>query len=175
MKIENNKVVSLTYDLYIKEDDTESLVESTTPEEPLVFLYGVGQMLPKFEEHLIGLSSGDLYEFQLTAEDAYGEYNDEAITKLPKEMFQGAELPEEGSMLPLQDESGHHFQGQVLAIEEDVVVVDLNHPMAGQNLRFKGQIQDVRDASAEELQHGHVHGQGGHEDSEDEETEEGGI
>jgi len=163
MKIEPNKVVSLTYDLYTKEeDDSESLVESTTVEEPLVFLYGAGQMLPKFEEHLSGLIVGDNYEFELSAEDAYGEYNDEAVTKLPKSMFEVNELPEEGSMLPLQDESGHHFQGQVLAIEEDVVVVDLNHPMAGQELRFKGQITNVRDASAEELEHGHVHGEDGH-------------
>ena len=88
MKIESQHVVSLTYDLYVnQEDGTEALVESATQEQPLTFLYGAGQMLPKFEEHLSTLSTGDNFDFQLSAEDAYGEYNDEAVANLPKDMF----------------------------------------------------------------------------------------
>lgn len=162
MKIESQHVVSLTYDLYVnQEDGTEALVESATQEQPLTFLYGAGQMLPKFEEHLSTLSTGDNFDFKLTAEDAYGEYNDEAVANLPKEMFEGTDMPEVGAILPLQDNQGNRFQGQVVSVVEDSVIVDLNHPMAGQELHFKGQIINVRPANPEELSHGHAHGPGG--------------
>ena len=163
MKIEPQHVVSLTYDLYVKQEDgTEALVESATEEQPLTFLYGAGQMLPKFEENLSTLSTGDQYDFRLTAEDAYGQYDDEAVANLPKEMFKGTEIPEIGSVLPLQDNNGNHFQGQVVSVAEDSVIVDLNHPMAGQDLHFKGNIINVRPANPEELTHGHAHGPDGH-------------
>ena len=163
MKIQPKHVVSLTYDLYVKQDGgAEGLVESATEEQPLTFLFGAGQMLPKFEENLNTLSTGDLYEFRLSAEDAYGNYDDEAVASLPKEMFQGTDIPEIGSMLPLQDNHGNHFQGQVVSIAEDSVIVDLNHPMAGQELHFKGKIVNVRPATPEELSHGHAHGPDGH-------------
>jgi FKBP-type peptidyl-prolyl cis-trans isomerase SlyD len=163
MKIESQHVVSLTYDLYVnQEDGTEALVESATQEQPLTFLYGAGQMLPKFEEHLSTLSTGDSFDFKLTAEDAYGEYNDEAVANLPKEMFDGTDMPEVGSILPLQDNQGNRFQGQVVSVVEDSIIVDLNHPMAGQELHFKGGIINVRPANPEELSHGHAHGPDGH-------------
>jgi len=163
MKIESQHVVSLTYDLYVnQEDGTEALVESATQEQPLTFLYGAGQMLPKFEEHLSTLSTGDDFDFKLSAEDAYGEYNDEAVANLPKEMFDGTDIPEVGAVLPLQDNQGNRFQGQVVSVVEDSVIVDLNHPMAGQALHFKGGIINVRPANPEELSHGHAHGPDGH-------------
>ena len=163
MKIESQHVVSVTYDLYVDQDGTENLVESATEEQPLTFLFGVGQMLPKFEENLSALSTGDTYDFKLSAEDAYGEYDDEAVANLPKEMFSGADMPEIGSILPLQDNNGNRFQGQVVSVAEDAVVVDLNHPMAGQELHFKGNILNVRPATQEELSHGHAHGADGHQ------------
>jgi FKBP-type peptidyl-prolyl cis-trans isomerase SlyD len=163
MKIEPQHVVSLTYDLYVKQEDgTEALVESATTEQPLTFLYGAGQMLPKFEEHLSSLATGDTYDFQLSAGDAYGDYDEEAVANLPKEMFNGTDMPEIGSILPLQDNNGNHFQGQVVSVAEDAVLVDLNHPMAGQELHFKGDILNVRPATPEELSHGHAHGGDGH-------------
>src|ERR1700749_2929247 len=111
MKINPQHVVSLTYDLYVdQEDGSEALVESATEEQPLTFLYGAGQMLPKFEENLSTLSTGDAYDFRLSAEDAYGEYDEEAVATLPKDMFNGTDIPEIGSMLPLQDNHGNHFQ-----------------------------------------------------------------
>src|ERR1700710_343344 len=100
MKIEPKHVVSLTYDLYVDQNGTETLAESATQEQPLTFLFGAGQMLPKFEENLSSLSTGDTYEFRLSARDAYGEYDDEAVANLPKEMFQGQEIPEIGTILP---------------------------------------------------------------------------
>lgn len=163
MKIEPQHVVSLTYDLYVDQPDgAESLVESATEEQPLTFLFGVGQMLPKFEENLSTLSTNDTYDFKLTAEEAYGEHDEEAVANLPIEMFQGADLPQIGAILPLQDNQGNHFQGQVVSVAEDSVIVDLNHPMAGQPLHFKGKIINVRPATAEELAHGHAHGPDGH-------------
>ena len=163
MKIQPQHVVSLTYDLYVKkEDGTEGLQESATQEQPLTFLFGAGQMLPRFEEHLSELSTGDAYDFKLSATDAYGEYDDEAVTNLPIEMFTGADMPEVGTVLPLQDNNGNRFQGQVVSIAEDAVIVDLNHPMAGQELHFKGEIINVRPATEEELSHGHAHGADGH-------------
>jgi FKBP-type peptidyl-prolyl cis-trans isomerase SlyD len=162
MKIEPQHVVSLTYDLYVDQDGTETLVESATQEQPLTFLYGAGQMLPKFEENLSALSTGDNYDFQLSAQDAYGEYDEEAVANLPLEMFNGTDKPEIGSILPLQDNNGNRFQGQVVSVTEDSVLVDLNHPMAGQELHFKGNILNVRPATPEELSHGHAHGPDGH-------------
>ena len=163
MKIESQHVVSVTYDLYVDQDGTENLVESATQEQPLTFLFGVGQMLPRFEEHLSALSTGDTYDFKISAEDGYGEYDEEAVANLPKEMFDGAEVPEIGSILPLQDNNGNRFQGQVVSVAEDSVVVDLNHPMAGQELHFIGTILNVRPATPEELSHGHAHGADGHQ------------
>jgi len=162
MKIDNKQVVSVTYDLYVTEEGEKKHVESATTERPLVFLYGVGMMLPKFEEHLKGLTVGDDYSFTLSAKDAYGEYDEAAVANLPKEMFNEGGLPEIGSNLPLQDNNGNQFEGRVASIVEDAVLVDLNHPMAGHELHFNGTIQEVRPASEEELDHGHVHGEGGH-------------
>ena len=162
MKIAPNHVVSLTYDLYSPKDGTEALVESATQEQPLTFLFGVGQMLPKFEENLSTLSTGDNYDFTISAADGYGEHDENAVANLPKDMFNGADLPEIGSILPLQDNNGNRFQGQVVSIAEDSIIVDLNHPMAGQVLHFKGEILNVRPATPEELSHGHAHGPDGH-------------
>jgi len=163
MKIAPKHVVSLTYDLYVKDENgKEGLVESATEEQPLTFLFGAGQMLPKFEENLGPLSTGDQYDFQLAAGDAYGEYDEEAVANLPKDMFQGTDIPEIGSTLPLQDNNGNRFQGQVVSVAEDAVIVDLNHPMAGHDLHFKGNILNVRPATPEELSHGHAHGPDGH-------------
>lgn len=163
MEIKPQHVVSLTYDLYVNGNEgTEVLEESATEEQPLVFIYGAGMMLPKFEENLQGLSAGDAYEFRLSAEDAYGTYDEEAVASLPMDMFKDQDMPEIGSFLPLQDNHGNRFQGMVVSIAEDGVVVDLNHPMAGQDLHFKGNILEVRPATPEELDHGHVHGPDGH-------------
>jgi FKBP-type peptidyl-prolyl cis-trans isomerase SlyD len=163
MKIEPQHVVSLTYDLYVdQEDGTEALVESATTEQPLTFLFGAGQMLPKFEENLSSASTGDNYDFRLSPEDAYGIYDEEAVANLPIEMFNGNDLPQVGEVLPLQDNNGNHFQGQVVSVAEDSIIVDLNHPMAGQPLHFKGVILNVRPATPEELSHGHAHGADGH-------------
>lgn len=158
MIIQLNSVVALTYDLYTKENDQEVFVEKADEENPLVFLFGVGMMLPKFEENLAGLKTNDLYDFHLSAEDAYGLKDENAITELPLNMFGEMEMPEIGAILPLQDNEGNQFRARVNEISESAVVVDLNHPMAGQDLHFVGKIISVREATSDELAHGHAHG-----------------
>lgn len=162
MNIQPNSVVALTYDLYTKENTEEVFVEKADEQNPLVFLYGVGMMLPKFEENLQGLSAGDTYDFHLVAEDAYGSKDENAVAELPIDMFGEMEKPEIGSVLPLQDNDGNQFRAQVKAVSDSAVTVDLNHPMAGQDLHFSGTIISVREATAEELDHGHAHGADGH-------------
>jgi len=162
MIIQSNRVVALTYDLYTKESGQEVFVEKADEQNPLVFLFGVGMMLPKFEENLAGLNIGDLYDFYLTAEDAYGLKDENAITELPLDMFGEMEMPEVGSILPLQDNEGNQFRARVNELTESAVIVDLNHPMAGQDLHFIGKIISVRAATEEELAHGHAHGLDGH-------------
>ena len=137
MNIQPNSVVALTYDLYTTENGEEVFVEKATEEQPLVFLYGVGMMLPKFEENLSGLTQGASYDFHLAAVDAYGEKDASAVAELASEMFEGMDKPEIGSVLPLQDNQGNQFRAKVVSVSDENVTVDLNHPMAGQNLHFK--------------------------------------
>jgi FKBP-type peptidyl-prolyl cis-trans isomerase SlyD len=165
MTIKPNSVVALTYELHTTENGEKVFVEKATEENPLVFLYGVGMMLPKFEEYLNGLAAGATYGFELSAADGYGEKDLSAVTELPLDMFGDMEKPAVGAILPLQDNQGNQFRAVVTAISESVVTVDLNHPMAGKDLHFTGTILTVREATADELAHGHAHGidgQAGH-------------
>lgn len=164
MAIENNNVVTLNYTLHtIEENGEKTFVEQTTTDNPLTFLYGVGMMLPKFEENIGGLLVGDKTSFQLAAVDAYGERDDRAIAQLPADMFAEMGLPPVGEVLPLQDNQGNQFRAVVIEVTPEAVVADLNHPMAGKTLNFDIEILAVRPATAEELSHGHAHGVDGTE------------
>lgn len=166
MQIEKNTVVSLSYTL--KADNAEGeVIEVARETDPLVFLYGAGSMLPRFEEHLANLKSGDPFEFRLESADAYGDQDPNAIIDLDIEIFKidgktDEEMLTIGNIIPMRDSEGHMLQGRVLAVTPQAVTMDFNHPMAGQNLHFTGSILEVRQATAEEISHGHVHGHGGH-------------
>ena len=162
MNIEPKSVVALTYDLYTSENGEEVFIEKATEDNPLIFLYGQGVMLPKFEQNLSGLGPGDTYDFALKAEDAYGIVDEEAVANLPIDMFKEMDMPEIGSVLPLQDNQGNQFMARVTEINKESVNVDLNHALAGKDLRFTGKILKVRGATPDELSHGHVHGIDGH-------------
>ncbi len=163
MTIKPNTVVSLTYELHTTNAEGQQVfVEKADEQNALVFMYGTGMMLPKFEEHLAGLNAGDDYSFELTAEDGYGNIDPGAFADLPKEMFKEVDLPAVGDIIPLQDNEGNHFRAGVTGVHEDSISVDLNHPMAGKNLIFSGKILTVREATQEELAHGHAHGADGH-------------
>ncbi len=167
MQITNNTVVSLSYTL--KQDDANgAVIEVAKDSEPLVFIFGAGNMIPKFEENLSTLKSGDSFEFTLVSAEAYGEFEAEAIIDLDKEIFSvdGAvdqEMLAIGNVIPMRDNEGHMLQGKVISVTDEAVRMDFNHPMAGKNLHFSGMILSVREATADELNHGHVHGDGGHQ------------
>lgn len=166
MQIKKDTVVSLSY--VLKRDNAEGeIIEETREGDPLVFLYGNGQMLPKFEENLSTLSIGDKFEFTLASEDAYGELDQDAIIDLDKNIFMvdgkvDNDLLTVGNVIPMRDDQGHMLQGTVVSVSNDSVRMDFNHPMAGNVLHFTGKVLEVRDATTEELSHGHAHGPGGH-------------
>ena len=158
MKITANKSVSATYELFVdgeKEGELE-LMEKATAEKPLSFIYGVGMMLPKFEENLFGLSAGDNFDFVIGVDDAYGEYEDENVLDLDRSIFEiDGKLDEKmifaGNVVPLMDSEGNRLNAQVVEVTGTHVKVDLNHPLAGETLHFKGSVLEVRDASEKEL------------------------
>ena len=166
MQITKNTVVSLSY--VLKHDNAQGdIIEETRAGDPLVFLYGNGQMLPKFEEHLSTLKAGDGFEFTLTSDDAYGEVDQEAVIDLDKSIFEvdgkiDTEMLAVGNVIPMRDDQGHMLQGTVVSVGNDLVRMDFNHPMAGNVLHFTGKVIEVRAATEEELSHGHAHGAGGH-------------
>ena len=167
MQITKNTIVSLSY--VLKRDDANGeIIEETRAGDPLVFLYGNGQMLPKFEENLSTLKSGDGFEFTLAIDDAYGEMDQDAIIDLDKSIFMidgkaDDELLTVGYAIPMRDDQGHMLQVTVFSVGDEMVRMDFNHPMAGNMLHFKGNVIEVRQASDEELSHGHAHGAGGHQ------------
>jgi FKBP-type peptidyl-prolyl cis-trans isomerase SlyD len=166
MVIEKNKVVLCHYTLR-ESDAAGQMIESTEGDKPLGYIHGIGMMIPKFEEYLSGKKAGDAFEFGIKASEAYGDYDDEAVAEIPKQAFnlEGVNPDDifvEGQMLPLQDENGNMMNAIVVEVKPQTVVIDFNHPMAGIDLYFLGRIDSVREATASEIEHGHVHGEGGH-------------
>ncbi|MBC7886144.1 MAG: peptidylprolyl isomerase [Saprospiraceae bacterium] len=167
MNIQKNQVVTLHYKLTEDTPDGE-LLEETYSSEPLEFIFGVGMMLPSFEEHLENKVAEDKFAFTLEPEDAYGLYEDEAVVEIPIGNFadENGQIDRSklkaGSPLQMNDDQGRTYHGVVEDIKLDVVVVDFNHPMSGRTLHFTGDILNVREATDSELDHGHVH-HGGHE------------
>ena len=157
MKISDEKMVSLSYDLTVDNEDGEKeLMERATKENPLKFMFGMGTMLEAFENNVEGLSIGDKFSFVLTPEEAYGEYHEGNVVDLPKKLFEvdgkfDAERIAEGQTLPMMDSRGNRMMGSVLEVQEDVVVMDFNHPLAGETLHFDGEVIDVHEPSEEEI------------------------
>ncbi|MDO1448039.1 FKBP-type peptidyl-prolyl cis-trans isomerase [Rhodocytophaga aerolata] len=168
MTVNENKVVSLTYELRTNDENgQQTLVEKVEQDNPMVFLYGVGGLLERFEDNIKGLAVGDPFEFSIDPEEGYGEFDEEAVVSLPKDVFKVNGKVDEtmlqvGNFIPMTDNEGNRLQGRVLEVESENVVMDFNHPLAGKNMHFKGTVVGVRDATSEELAHGHVHGEGGH-------------
>jgi FKBP-type peptidyl-prolyl cis-trans isomerase SlyD len=157
MIIENNKMVSVSYDLYVGgENEEPELMEQATAESPLKFCFGIGMMLPEFEKNLFGKTAKDTFDFSLDSKDAYGEYDDENVVDLPRNIFEvDGKLDEDmvfvGNVVPLMDSDGTRINAQVVEIGDESVTVDFNHPLAGETLHFKGSVLEVREATEEEL------------------------
>ena len=155
MKIEQNKFVSLIYKLRLNSADGE-MIEETTMENPLQFIYGMGRMIPMFEKHLSNLEEGDSFMFGIEAKDAYGEVNNDYIIDLPKELFKvNGKIDEKmiavGNTVPMQDDKGNRMIGTVREAVGDKVKMDFNHQLAGQSLFFSGKVLEVRDATEDEI------------------------
>ena len=162
MEISKNKVVELSYILHF-DDFNGDIIEEVTNDNPFTFIYESGFMLDAFENNIKGLKKDDTFKFKIACNDAYGEVNEKNIVDLPKNVFEvdgkfNKEIIFAGAKVPMKDEQGNEFDGFIIDITKDTVIVDFNHPMAGEDLYFEGRVLNVREATKEELNHGHVHG-----------------
>ncbi|HHM24450.1 MAG TPA: peptidylprolyl isomerase [Bacteroidetes bacterium] len=154
MKVEKDKVVSLHYTLTL---DSGEVVDSSREREPFTFLVGHGQIIPGLEEALMGMKVGDKKTVKIAPKDAYGERNEELVKSVDRSLIpENIELYE-GLILTGQSETGEEIEVTVASFNDKEVVLDMNHPLAGQNLTFEVEIVDIRDATPEELAHGHAH------------------
>ena len=156
MKISKNKFISVTYDLNVGDEDDRELMESATEEQPLQFIFGTGTMLPAFEDNIKDLETGSEFDFSLTPENAYGEFIEENVVELPKNIFEvngkfDDEYIAEGNTVPMMSSTGERMNGSVLEVKESVVVMDFNHPLAGETLHFSGKVIDVHEPTIEEI------------------------
>lgn len=159
MKIEQNKVVELYYELEVE----GQIVDRTTKEKPLDYIHGTRSILPKFEANIEGMEPGSRFSFTLTPEEGYGEHDPNRIIDLPKEAFEvNGEIREDllvvGNTIPLLNSAGGVVPGVILEVGEASVKMDLNSPMAGKTLNFSGEILTVREATEKELKEG-LHGE----------------
>jgi FKBP-type peptidyl-prolyl cis-trans isomerase SlyD len=166
MTIAENMVVTLQYTL--SDLKTGEKIEATTVENPMVFLFGVGGIIPKFEASIEGMKVGDQFDFSIEASEAYGLSDENRIAMIPIDVFYDEkgkfdnESFQVGSIIPMSDNEGNRLQGTILEVTEETIKMDFNHPLSDIDLHFKGAITNIRTATPDEISHGHVHGPGGH-------------
>ena len=168
MKVENQKVVTLQYDLYVDgENGNEELMEKATADAPLVYCHGEGMMLPAFELAMAVLEEGESFDFRIPCAEAYGEYDTDGVLELDKKMFYNGdgEFDSErvyvGAIVPMNTADGQIINAQIAEIAQDKVTIDLNHPLAGENLHFVGKVLNIREVTEGELKALHHRGCGG--------------
>lgn len=159
MEIAKNTVVSLNYTL---KDNEGKLLDTSEGRQPLVYLHGVGALIPGLEKELEGKTAGTDVVAVIPPEEAYGTRRDDLLKVVPKSGFQGDETMTEGMQVQLQTEHGPAI-AVISKIDGEEVTLDLNHPLADMTLHFSVNVVEVREATEEEIAHGHVHGPGGHE------------
>ncbi len=159
MEINDKKFVAVSYDLFVGGEDGSQpeLMEKATEEQPLTFIFGMNMMLESFEANLKGLKMGDKFDFTLPSADAYGEYIDEHVVDLPKSLFEiDGKFDDEhiaiDRMVPMMTEDGQRLEGMVLEIGDETVKMDFNHPLAGEDLHFIGEVLEVRESTDEEME-----------------------
>jgi FKBP-type peptidyl-prolyl cis-trans isomerase SlyD len=158
MQIAENKVVSFHYTL---KDENGAQLESSQGSEPMTYLHGHDTVLKGLEEALTGRKQGDSFSVTLTPELAFGELRADSELRVPISQLRGSKKWEPGMQAVIQTQHGHQ-QVTVLKVGHTMATVDTNHPMAGKTLVFDVEVVEIREASEEELTHGHVHGPGGH-------------
>ena len=157
MQITKNAVVAIDYTLT---SDEGEVLDTSTGHEPLAYLHGVGGIIPGLERELEGKQTGDQFQVSVAPQDAYGERDDALEQEVARDQFEGADELELGMQFQVESEDGPTVV-TIVEIDDDVVTIDGNHPMAGVNLNFDVTVREVREATADELSHGHVHGTGG--------------
>ncbi|MGM0626129.1 MAG: FKBP-type peptidyl-prolyl cis-trans isomerase [Bacteroidota bacterium] len=149
MKISKGKFIKVHYELRLESFDGE-LVEQTREDEPEAFVFGTDQMLDIFESRLEGKEKGDSFSFEIPAKEAFGEYDPEALVEFTEDEFQELVGEDEGDFelgayFPMEDDEGNHYDGFITEMDDDRIVIDFNHPLAGETLYFKGRVLDVKD------------------------------
>lgn len=152
----NDKVATISYTV---KDDKGQIIDSSEGDEPLVYLHGAKNIIVGLENELTGKAVGDAFDVTVEPSEGYGEYNADMVKVVPRDAFEGVDKVEPGMVFTAQTEGGP-MQLMVTGIEGDQVTIDPNHPLAGKVLHFSGEVTDIRDASVEEISHGHVHGPG---------------
>jgi FKBP-type peptidyl-prolyl cis-trans isomerase SlyD len=159
MQVEEKKVVSIHYKLT---DDDGKVLDSSENDQPLVFIYGIGMLIPGLEKALEGKVTGDKLKVSVNPEEAYGE-RDEGLTQMvPKSQFDEEETLQLGMQFQVETEQGV-LVVTVIEVTDTEVKIDGNHPLAGMKLHFDVSVGEIREATDEEIDHGHVHGAGGHD------------
>ncbi|MDF1589566.1 MAG: peptidylprolyl isomerase [Gammaproteobacteria bacterium] len=158
MKVAENAVVVIDYTL---KDNSGEVIDSSEGAGPLAYLHGFGNIINGLEDALLGKEAGDQIQATIAPENAYGERHEDMQQDVPKELFGGVDNIEVGMQFQSETDEGP-VMVTVVAITDEMVTVDGNHPLAGVELSFDVTIREVREASDEELEHGHVHGAGGH-------------
>lgn len=152
-----NKYITVAYKLYTTDSSGKELAEEASSEHPFQFISGLGTTLEDFEEAIVPLAKGDKFDFTIPAKEAYGEYDDALVLNLPKDMFVvdghfDSKVISPGNIVPLMDNEGRRLNGCVVEVKEDIVVMDMNHPLAGDDLTFVGVVLENREATPEEIQ-----------------------
>lgn len=158
MVVAADKVVLIHYTL---KDDEGKVIDSSSGGDPLAYIHGHGNLIPGLEKELEGKGAGDKLSVKIAPADGYGDRDPGLVQRVPRRSFGGAAV-KPGMQFQAQTSSGEARIATVKAVQGDMVTVDMNHPLAGENLNFDVEVTDVRDATEEELAHGHVHGPGGH-------------
>lgn len=158
MQIAANTVAYIQYTL---KDDAGTLIDSSRSGEPLVYLHGAGNIIPGLEKALEGKQAGDKVSVKVSPEDGYGVRDEALVQQIPRRSFQGVRELKPGMRFQAQSARGP-MQVVITRVQGDLVTVDGNHELAGQALNFDVEVSKVREATAEEIMHGHVHGDGGH-------------
>jgi FKBP-type peptidyl-prolyl cis-trans isomerase SlyD len=160
MKIAKGKVVDLDYALHFGDG---GIVDRSEPGEPLTYLHGEGEIVPGLEKALEGLDQGDARQVVVAPAQGYGEHDPSGVQKVPRGAFPPGFDPKVGMELTAQDQSGDEVPFVIRGVAGDEITIDLNHPLAGKTLHFDVKVVAVREATSEELEHGHAHGAHAHD------------
>ena len=157
--VTKEQVVTCIYDMYLSENgEQEELIEQATAQSPLIYCHGEGMMLPKFEEALAGLEVGSKFDFRIMHQDAYGDYDEAGRIELDKHIFYNgdnefdSERVYPGAIVPMTTSDGQIVNAQIEEVKDKTVIIDLNHPYAGADMHFVGEIVDIRPADPKELE-----------------------